>query len=182
LPPPRGIVRVLMADADTEAAPLILEPSVVEEQFVVAVGVFAIAPPAIDPHREQVDRVTVPVRGKVDRSFIERPILVAPVIVDPARDVETVEAVTAFDATVVPVEPVLAILTPFVPIKTLMPVVDSVPAVMTTVRLGGHGEGQRERERNGGNGDLGDAFHGKASFNAPVYCQNRANRLSMMSH
>ena len=151
----------------------------IQEEFVVAVEMLAEPRSVTDPYREPVDRVTVVVRGKVDAPFVVRPVSAAPVVVDPVRDVEAMvfaraivpeRAIVPVGAMVVPVE--LFVLLVLALMSVLDPVSLWVPAAMS---LGGCGEGQSEQERCGGKGDLGDTSHGKASFSAPVYCQNRAN-------
>jgi hypothetical protein len=149
---------------------------VIQEEFVVAVEMLAEPRSVTDPYREPVDRVTVVVRGKVDAPFVVRPVSAAPVVVDPVRDVEAMvfaRAIVPVGAMVVPVE--LFVLLVLALMSVLDPVSLWVPAAMS---LGGCGEGQSEQERCGGKGDLGDTSHGKTSFSAPVYCQNRANTPS----
>jgi hypothetical protein len=165
-----------------------VDPSVVDEQIAFTVDVLTVTRSVIDPHREAVNGVTVPVRGKVSRPLEVRPELVAPVIVDAARDIEPLIAVTVVVTMVVSVEPILAVVATVVTVEVLdlfvlalMPVVDSVPVIMATLRFDGGCEDESQQERAGGEDNGCDAFHGKASFDAWPYCQKRANSSQALS-
>lgn len=111
----------------------------------------------------------------------------APVVVDAMWDIEPVVTMTTIVVVVEtvgsvgPILPVCAtVVTVEVLVMALMSMVDSVPVVLTTMRLDGCGEDQREQERAAGKGDLGDAFHGKASFNAPGVLPEPGQRLALI--
>ena len=161
---------------------MVFDPAEVQEQIVIAVVVLSVAPAATDSHGKQVHRVTVPVRGEVNRALEKGAILVPALVPDVPRDIETIVTITPLEPavvlTVMSIRSLVVTIEAFVLLVMPMSLFDPVAVVSTIVRLGGDGEGQRERERGGGNGDSGDVSHGKASFNTRGYCQNRAKSAS----
>jgi hypothetical protein len=129
-----------------------VNPSVVDEQIACAVRVLTITPALIDPHGEPVNRVLVPVRGKVSRSLEVRSVLVSATIVDATRDFESFIAVTAFIATIVPIRPVLVVRAAIVLVEALvllvlamLSLVHSLPVVMAITRLDGRCEHESQQ-------------------------------------
>jgi hypothetical protein len=140
---------------------------VVDEQITCAVGLLTITPALIDPHGEPVNRVLVPVRGKISRSLEVRSVFVSAAIVDATRDFESFIAATVIVATIVPIGPILMVRAAIVPVKAfvllvlaMLSLVHSLPVVMAIMRLDGRGEHEGQQKRPDGEDDGCDSFHG----------------------